>query len=73
MFGAGGDVHQTFGASLRYPLIVIIAEWLFRHRSHVFDLPRWPRACRWILYYGAVYYIFKYGSFQYTPFIYFQF
>lgn len=63
---------ELIGA-LRYPIIVLVVEWLFRHRAHVFDLPGWPRFCRWVLYYGVIYYIFKYGSFQYVPFIYFQF
>lgn len=59
--------------SLRYPLIVLVVEWLFRHRSHVLELPGWPRAARWAVYYVLLFYIFKYGSFQYVPFIYFQF
>ncbi|MGV3663730.1 MAG: MBOAT family O-acyltransferase [Prosthecobacter sp.] len=63
---------QLVGA-FRYPLIVLVVEWLFRHRSHVLELPGWPRAARWAVYYGLIFYIFKYGSFQYVPFIYFQF
>jgi alginate O-acetyltransferase complex protein AlgI len=58
---------------LRYPLIALGVEWLFRHRSHVLDMPRWPRVARWAVYYGLIYYIFKYGNFRYVPFIYFQF
>lgn len=73
LFGGSWQGRPQLTAALRYPLIVLVVEWFFRHRSHVFELPGWPRVARWALYYGALFYIFKYGSFQYVPFIYFQF
>jgi hypothetical protein len=73
MFGSEGTDPRMFSNYLRYPIIVLVVEWLFRHRSHVLELRGWPRVARWGLYYGIVYYIFKAGNFQYVPFIYFQF
>ena len=52
---------------------MLAAEWLSRNRTHTLAIADWPRICRWTLYYAIVVYIFKYGNFQYVPFIYFQF
>lgn len=73
MFGSEGTDPRLFSNYLRYPVIVLVMEWLFRHRSHVMDMPFLPRVCRWAVYYVVIWYIFKAGNFQYVPFIYFQF
>jgi alginate O-acetyltransferase complex protein AlgI len=73
MFVSDGTDFRTFGAAPRFPLIMLAAEWLTRHRPHALAIAGWPRICRWSLYYGIIFYIFKYGNFQYVPFIYFQF
>jgi hypothetical protein len=73
MFVSTGTNVQFFGAAPRFPLIMLAAEWLTRHRTHALAIAGWPRVIRWAVYYGIVFYIFKYGNFQYVPFIYFQF
>jgi hypothetical protein len=73
MFGSQGTDPRLFSNYLRYPIIVLVMEWLFRHRSHVLDMPFLTRVCRWAVYYVVIWYIFKAGNFQYVPFIYFQF
>lgn len=72
LISAGTD-FRTFGAAPRFTLIMLAAEWLARNRTHTLAIADWPRICRWPLYYAIIVYIFKYGNFQYVPFIYFQF
>jgi hypothetical protein len=55
-------------------MILIVAEWLQRHRQHVLEFSEQPvpRLIRWSIYYGVVLAMALFGG-QPQEFIYFQF
>jgi D-alanyl-lipoteichoic acid acyltransferase DltB (MBOAT superfamily) len=52
--------------------LLVLVEWVQRHRAHTFDVASWPVWLRWSAYYGVLVLILQYGQ-PTVSFIYFQF
>ncbi|MBU1036475.1 hypothetical protein KKF32_00385 [Patescibacteria group bacterium] len=52
---------------------LIIFEWLQRDKEHPLYLPKFPKWIRYLVYFAIILSIFFFGTYNYTPFIYFQF
>ncbi|HEY3860397.1 MAG TPA: MBOAT family O-acyltransferase [Verrucomicrobiae bacterium] len=50
-----------------------LAEWLQRRKAHPFEIRDFARPVRWFAYNAMAFVILFWGSFAYTPFIYYQF
>lgn len=61
------------GETLVFILVMLVVEWVQRHRNHGFDLSALRRQwLRWLIYYLTVYVLYYYGG-DPQDFIYFQF
>ena len=53
--------------------LLLAAEWCQRHRQHPLEIQAWPVWARWGAYQVLIFAILMLGTFDYQPFIYFQF
>jgi alginate O-acetyltransferase complex protein AlgI len=53
--------------------ILLIVEWLQRHKRHALELSSLPTPVRWLAYNTLLFGILWFGTFKDAPFIYFQF
>ncbi len=53
--------------------VLLLAEWLQRDKVHPLEIENLPVPVRWGIYNATAFGIVLFGTFQYTPFIYFQF
>jgi alginate O-acetyltransferase complex protein AlgI len=53
-------------------VLLVLVEWVQRHREHTFDVACWPVWLRWSAYYAVLVLILQYGQ-PTVSFIYFQF
>jgi hypothetical protein len=66
--------EQPAGYAVYAALAVLIAvEWLQRHQAHPLQMAAWPRTARWGVYMTLSAAILVEGTYNSTPFIYFQF
>jgi D-alanyl-lipoteichoic acid acyltransferase DltB (MBOAT superfamily) len=54
-------------------VLMFIMEWIHRVRQHGLQIERWPLVVRWFMYIGISVFIFMFGNFNQTEFIYFAF
>ena len=52
---------------------LLAAEWLQRRKLHPLQIEHFSRPARWLTYNAVAFVILMFGTFAYTPFIYFQF
>jgi D-alanyl-lipoteichoic acid acyltransferase DltB (MBOAT superfamily) len=52
---------------------LFVAEWLQRRKVHPLQIENFARPARWFAYNTVAFVILMFGTFAYTPFIYFQF
>jgi D-alanyl-lipoteichoic acid acyltransferase DltB (MBOAT superfamily) len=52
---------------------LFVAEWLQRRKVHPLQIEHFARPARWFAYNAVAFAILVFGTFSYTPFIYFQF
>ena len=54
-------------------ILMLILEWINRKEKHGLQIKNWPAAARWFIYVFIALFIFMFGRFEQTEFIYFAF
>lgn len=54
-------------------LLLVVVEWVQRHKVHPLEIGHFPAVGRWLVYNTVAFVILMQGTFNYAPFIYFQF
>jgi len=68
-----GSIEMFYPKRLAIIGLIIFVEWIQRDKDHPLHLDIFPKWLRYLIYYGIIVSILLYGTYNYTPFIYFQF